>query len=276
MVEKIGIIGYGNMGSAIAERIKSKYKVFVFDKDKNKTGNLEGINVVNNLTGLIKQVDTVILAVKPQDFDAVLNEIKSVFDKDKLIISIAAGIPTKFIEKILGKIRVVRIMPNIGAKIGESMSCLCKGRFASRKDLDLSAKLFNKLGKTLIISEKMMDAATAISGSGPGFYFDIIESKKGDYIRNSNAVKSDFIISLTKAAESIGFNRKDAELLSVSTASVSEHLTERTNLTPSKLKKQVASKGGTTEAGLKVLQRGGSLIGAVKAALKRAKELSKS
>jgi pyrroline-5-carboxylate reductase len=121
----------------------------------------------------------------------------------------------------------------------------------------------------------MMDAATAISGSGPGYYFDIVESHQKEYKDNPNKILKDFINSLAEAAEGIGFSKEEARLLAMNTGPASQLLLEKTKLSPQDLKKQITSKGGTTEAGLEVLHKGGSLIEAVKAALKRAKELSK-
>lgn len=174
-MKSIGIIGFGNMGSAIAGRIKSKYRVIAFDEDEEKTKNISGIGTVNSITDLLKQSDAIVLAVKPQDFDAVLSEVKP-FAKGKLIISIAAGIKTQYIEKKLGGARVVRAMPNLPVKVGKGISCLCKGKFARGTDLKFSEEIFKKLGKTLVLKENMMDAATAISGSGPGFLCGLIEN----------------------------------------------------------------------------------------------------
>lgn len=274
MKRRIGIIGFGNMGSAITERLKSKYKIFVFDKDKVKIRNLKGIKVADNIIELVNNVETVILAVKPQDFDELLNKLKELV-KGKLVISIAAGIGTGDIEKILRNARVVRAMPNLPAKFGKGVSCLCKGKFASGKDLNFARQLFNRLGGTRIIKENMMAQATAVSGSGPGFYFDIVESHSEDYKHDPQKVLSVFIDDLTEAAKDIGFKPYEAKFLTISTGSACEFLLRTTKLPPSELKKQVASKGGTTEAGLKVLHKGGSLKQAVKAALKRAKELSR-
>ncbi len=270
--KKIGIIGYGNMGSGIAERIKSRYSIFVFDKDTNKLANLSGINITSSGTELVNKVDAVILAVKPQDFEPLLKEIKDKVN-NKLIISIAAGITTKYIENILGIVRVVRIMPNIGAITGKSVSYICEGRFLKAKDLELSIKLFKFIGPTFIVSEDLMHAATAVAGSGPGFWgylFDKQPRDKWDEYKTNY-----FIPELTSAAKSVGFDDKMARLTAdfVTTASISA--AEALHITPGELTKKVASKGGTTEAGLIVLEQGGSLTDAVKAALKRAEELSK-
>jgi len=273
---KIGIIGYGNMGSAIGERLKAKYQIWVFDKDRNKTANIKNINVADNILDLINKVGVVILAVKPQDFDGVLSEIKSCHHlADKLFISIAAGIDTSYIEKTLGNVKVVRVMPNMAIKIGQGISCLSKGKFATKEDFDVTEELFEYMGKTLRIEEEKMPIATAVSGSGPGFYFDIIESILAGN-KNPEEFKREFIIALTKAAEERGFKHEEAVFLASGTGNACQLLLVKTKLPPSELKKQITSKGGTTEAGLEKLQ--GSiehLDEAVEAAKKRAEELSK-
>ena len=138
MNKNIGIIGFGNMGSSLAERIKSEYRVYVFDKDNNKTKNLSRIETTRDISGLVKCSDVVILAVKPQDFAGVLAEIKD-WIGTKLVISIAAGITTNHIEKALGRgARVIRVMPNMPAKIAQGISCLSRSGLASKKDLDSS------------------------------------------------------------------------------------------------------------------------------------------
>lgn len=270
--KKIAIIGYGNMGSAIAERIKTKYSVVVFDKDINKTKNLSNTEVASDVVDLVKRTEVIILAVKPQDFDAVLDEIKN-YTKDKLIISIGAGISTGYIEKILGEVKVIRAMPNIGTIVGQSTSYICKGKFAKEKDLRLSVNLFNSIGISFIFSEDLMNAATAVGGSGPGFWgylFDRQPVNKWEEYKTNY-----FIPELTSAAISVGFDEKTARLTahSVTTASISA--AEALHLKPAELTKKVASKAGTTEAGLEVLEKGGSLTDAVRVAMRRAEELSK-
>jgi pyrroline-5-carboxylate reductase len=270
--KKIGIIGYGNMGSAIAERIRRKYRVYTFDKDKNKIQNLSNIEIADNVKDLVSKTDVVIIAVKPQDFDSVLNEIKSIV-KDKLIISIAAGIATTDIEKVLGEVKVIRVMPNLPARVGRGISFLSKGRYAQDRDLNFALKLFRFLGIVFILSEEMMNEATAVSGSGPGFWCHRVENiPRNEWEKYSNKF---FIPELTLAAESVKFDKKLAHVLAENIVRGSLATVEAWHMQPAELKNQVASKGGTTEAGLEVLQKGGSLTEAVQAALKRAKELSR-
>lgn len=271
--KKIGIIGAGNMGSAIIERLKSRYCLFVFDKDKEKTDRLSGVCISETNLDLVKNADVVILAVKPQDFEAVLNEIKANVSK-KLIVTIAAGISTSFVEKNLGEVSVIRVMPNIAIKIGEGISCLSKGKFSTKEDLYFVEKLFDCMGKTLRIEEEKMDTVTAVSGSGPGFYFDMIESIIAGN-KNSEEFNRKFITSLAEAAEKYGLEHGEAVFLASGTGNACQLLLARTKFPPSELKNQITSKGGTTLAGLDALHATGSLIEAVKAAKKRAEELSK-
>lgn len=273
MKKTIGIIGFGNMGSAIAGRIKDKYKLSAFDKDKNKIRDLSGIQIAQDLADLVSKVDSIILAIKPQDFDEVLNEIKD-YTKDKLIISIAAGITTGYIEKILNRVKVVRTMPNLPAKIGMGMICLSKGKFAEIADLKFAEELFGTLGRTLTLGEEMMDAVTAVSGSGPGFFCDLISEKSLKEIKGY--AERSFIPSLSITALNLGFSPAQARILSETTARGTIQYLIKENLTPDELKKRVASKGGTTEAGLEVLCHDIKNLGeAVRAAVKRAKELSR-
>jgi len=271
-------MGFGNMGSAIGQRLKAAgYQIVVFDKDKNKTKSLEGLKVAKNITDAIKQADVVILAIKPQDFDLVLNEAKGILS-GQLIISIAAGIPTAYIERVLGKVKVVRTMPNLPAKIGEGMICLSKGKYATEADLDFAQKLFKHLGDTMKLDEEKMDAATAVAGSGPGFFYKLIQIENIDPNNMTEIYKfatHEFIPACTASATSIGFSVAQAKVLAVSTTNGTIDLLKSSGLTPKQLEKAVKSKKGTTEAGLSKLRGIDSLKQAIKAAFKRAKELSR-
>jgi len=260
------------MGSAIAGRIKSTYPTYVFEKDAAKTVSLGSLTVAKDSRELVLAVDAVVLAVKPQDFDALLDEIRDEVS-GKLIISIAAGIPTAYIQKVLGEVRVIRVMPNLPARIGLGMICLCKGSFAEDTDLEFVRQLFDTLGSTLVIEEGMMDAATAIAGSGPGFFYELISGNSElDVLSYASEV---FIPDFSLAAESLGFGKSDAELLVTTVSAGSIALLKQTAFSAQELCRQVTSKGGTTEAGLAALRKSGSLVEAAKAAEKRAKELSR-
>jgi len=279
MKKTIGIIGFGNMGSAIAFQLsQNEFKVYSFDKDSSKINNSEGVEFTGSIAGIIDKCEIIILAVKPQDFSACLEEIKPCRHlQDKLFISIAAGVTTSFIEKILGVIRVVRAMPNMPLKINRSMTCLAKGKYATEEDFDISEDLFEYLGEVLGLDESMMNQATAISGSGPGWYFDAIETRPGEYGQEHERFVKQFIIDLKEAAKAVGFSDSEAAALSATTIMGSDALIKNYGKSgaAAALKKLVASRGGTTEAGLEVLHNNGSLTDAAKAAVKRAEELSK-
>ena len=202
------------MGQAIAQQLKSGYQIYVLDKDSNKTQGLEGVSIAQNLQALLTSSDTLILAIKPQDFDGVLNEIKG-FLKTQLVISIAAGITSAYIETRLQKARVVRVMPNLPAKVAQGMIALCKGKYAQDEDLTFAQELFTRLGKTLIINEDKMDAVTAVSGSGPGFFYSLIQPlDKTKWEEFGNMV---FTPALIGSAKQAGFSAEEAAVLASST-----------------------------------------------------------
>ncbi|MBU2541012.1 MAG: pyrroline-5-carboxylate reductase [Candidatus Omnitrophica bacterium] len=274
MQKGIGIIGFGNMGSAIAEQLKDKYQIFVFDKDENKTRDLSSIYVSRDIDSLLARVDTVILAVKPQDFDALVSKIKDLL-ANKLVVSIAAGISTEYIQKELGKVRIIRSMPNLPAKIGRGMICICRGQYATGNDLKFARELFLNLGTILEVDESMMDSATAISGSGPGFLYAFLENREKS--QWPDFLKEKFIPKLSESALKAGFRQEEAKILANHTACGSLALLEQTGLGPQDLRMQVTSKGGTTEAGLKKLDVNNveSLLAACEAALLKVKSLSR-
>ncbi len=259
-MEKIGIIGAGNMGMAIALRLNNK-GVLISDIALSKVHlkKVKGISVAREgNVDLVKRSDTIVIAVKPQDIACVLNEI-SPFVKNKLIISIAAGVTTEYIENILGKARVIRVMPNMPAIVGKGISAITLGRSAQEKDIRMARRIFLSLGEVIEVSEDFMDAVTSISGSGPAYYFlltDILE----------------------KAAIKLGLKKALARQLAFSTFIGAAEVAKTSQLSMSGLVKKVASKGGTTEAALKVFKRKGLkriVREAVRAAAKRSGQLSK-
>lgn len=255
---KIAVIGAGNMGSAIIKGIEKKYKIIAADTDKNKLKKLNVRTTTNNVKAVTGS-EIIILAVKPRSMDDVLNEIKYSIRPSQLFISIAAGIKTEKIENILGKIPVIRVMPNTPAMIGLGMSVLCRGRFAKNKHMKITEKLFGSLGKVLCVAkEEMMDAVTAISGSGPAYVYLFIEA-------------------LAKAGIRLGLDKKDTEILVLQTLKGSVSLLEKSKKTPEELRKQVTSPGGTTEAAMETFEDKlfhEIVHQAVKSAHKRSRELS--
>ncbi len=272
-MQSIGIIGFGNMGQAIASRLCKNYDLHIFDINTIKTKGTCGLRIHADISSVVISSDTLILAVKPQDFDSLLESIKYSID-GKLVISIAAGITTEYIERKLGHIRVVRVMPNMPAQIGEGVICLSAGKFTKEMDLDLAVKLFSLLGETLKVNENLMNAVTAVSGSGPAYVCEYINSC-GGLDKVSDESSKVFLKEFRAAAVEVGFSEQEAALLVDKTFSGTVNFIRRMKVLPEDLEIQVASKGGTTEAALSVLRASGTLSDAVKAALKRADELSR-
>ncbi|MCM8797464.1 MAG: pyrroline-5-carboxylate reductase [Candidatus Omnitrophica bacterium] len=274
MNKVVGIVGCGNMGFAIANQIKKRFKVFCFDRDPTKLSGLDISEKTEGIVDLFLKCDCLIIAVKPQDIIPVLEEIKKQRQlQDKFFISIAAGISTKYIEKVLGKVRVVRAMPNMPFKIGKGLTCLSKGKFAKQEDFKFAADLFECGGNVLELKEDMMDAATATSGSAPGWYFELVSLNYPQWKKDPDFFTNKFAEDLKNAAQELGFEDFQSELIASTTASACAFMLIKLNNSPEELRDQVASKGGTTEAGLTVLRNGGTLLEAARAARERAKEL---
>jgi len=231
----IGIIGAGNMGMAIAERFKKKALISDNDAAKLQAMKNKNISPVRSNTELAMRSDIIILAVKPQDIRKAMEEIRP-YVKEKLIISIAAGVTTRFIEKALGKSRIIRVMPNMPAMVGKGISAVSCGRFAGPKDLKAASMIFLNLGEVIEVEEKMMDAVTAVSGSGPAYYFL-------------------FTRLLAESAEASGLDKRLAAKLARATFIGAAEVIKSKDLSMEELVKKVASKGGTTEAAIKVFKR---------------------
>jgi pyrroline-5-carboxylate reductase len=233
----IGIIGCGNMGSAIIRAAKVST---VFDKDAKKMNDIKRqyrVKAVFDNQDVVKKSDIIIIAVKPQNIDEVLEEISSVIGS-QLLISIAAGITTRYIEnKIDTEVKVIRVMPNIAAQVKSGISAICKGRFARNTDLLIAEKLFQRLGKVVRVKEKHLDAFTALAGSGPAYFFYFIEA-------------------LSNAGKKTGFTEREIIYFVREVAKGSIKLLEETGLSAKDLCEKVTSKGGTTEAALNVFKHG--------------------
>ena len=273
---QVGIIGFGNMGKAIADRLKlANYQVYIFDSDKTKVQPNNQLNAANSISDLLSNSEVVIIAVKPQDFGAVLAELRNNQNlNQKTIISIAAGVSTSTIEQALAptKVKVVRAMPNLFAKEGRSISAIVKGLSATDEELSIAQELFRCLGEVrVIIAEEQIDSVTAVSGTGPGClaYFiegidDLSEQKARIEEKRSEYIKAAIDSGLTDAVDYAN-NTLDAFIM---------HLEEYQDESPEEFRKKVTSKGGTTEAAIKELESSGSFDKAIQAAKKKSQELA--
>lgn len=240
---KIGIIGCGNMGEAIIKAVASRRtSVASYDVDKKKLKSVSKkykSKATSSSADLVKGCDIIILAVKPQNIDTVLKEIRNDITPYKLLISIAAGVKTSSIErKITKRVGVVRAMPNMPAIIQAGVSAVARGRFATDKDLVVAEELFKNMGEVVEVEEDFMDAVTAISGSGPAYFFYLAEV-------------------LIKMGRALGLKDEVARKLAIETALGSAKVLKETKLNPEVLRAKVTSRGGTTEAAFKEFVKGG-------------------
>ena len=263
--KNIGLIGAGNMGSAILaglikNRIASRHQIYVYDEARAKMNSVSrtfGVKRAKNNLELVKKSRIVLLAVKPQDLREVGGEIRKVLNSNHIVISILAGTPIQKLKRVLGtKPAVVRAMPNLGAQVSQSMTAVTGG---NRSALQSAEVIFSGCGQVIQLPEKHFDLVTAISGSGPAYFFLLMEL-------------------LAKAAERKGISKGAARLLAVQTAFGAALLAERSLRTPEELRKQVTSKKGTTDAALRYLEKkkfSQTFLNAIDQAVKRARQLSK-
>ncbi len=262
MDQKIGLIGVGNMGGAIVEGLFHNHlakpsNVWVYDKFTEKSREFAQnwtVHAAASNQDLMKHVDIVLLAIKPQDLDALAEEVKGTVHSGQVVISILAGVPVAKLAKAFPWAEVVRAMPNLGAKVGESMTAITS---ASDRAFSFAEQIFSGCGKIIRLSESYFDLVTAISGSGPAYFFLLMEL-------------------LAKEGMAHGLTEHEASLLAVQTAVGSALLAASEDTSPEELRKRVTSKGGTTEAALKIFEEkniAGTVKEAVKAALERGKQL---
>ena len=271
--KKIGFIGGGNMAEAIIKGMLSSSSlvkvsnVFVSEPNKKRQTFLSSeykIKIVKDNFDLVKKSDVLIIAVKPQIICEVLNGIADQVDAQKLVISVAAGVPISQIEEALRvgkkkKLCVVRTMPNTPSVVQEGATAITAAKGVSKSDFKISHEIFQAVGQTVEVPEEQIDAVTGLSGSGPAYIFMIIEA-------------------LSDAGVKMGLSRDVATELTVQTVLGSALLVRETGTSPGELKNRVTSPGGTTIAGLHALEKGSlraTLMNAVEKATLRSKELAK-
>jgi len=253
----IGFIGGGNMAEAILAGLGSKAQdIAVSDIRIERLDYLKQNYKVRTFTNnktLAQNCDTVVLAVKPQQLDSVLQELTTEI-KDKLIISIVAGASLEFLVKKLGHARVIRVMPNTAALVRSAISVLSPGSDVSNRDIEVAKELFEAVGHVIILKEQLMDTVTALSGSGPAFV-------------------AYFIHALIEAGIREGLTAEEARTLTLHTISGTVKLIE-SGKAPFEVIQMVSSPAGTTVEGLYVLDKSG-FKAAIKEAIRAAKERSK-
>lgn len=261
---KVGIIGCGNLGGSLvkgflkAGALKAG-EIIASDLSEERLAGLEklGVETTTDNKKLVEQCDVAFIAVKPDVVESVLKEIEGT-SSGKLFVSVAAGVSTEFIEART-KARVIRVMPNICGAVAEMASCFSLGRGATREDEEQIKKLLDGLGVTFKVDEKLMDAVTGLSGSGPAYFYL-------------------FIKALHEAGVELGLSSEIALKLAAQTAKGAGKMVLESGESLDDLTRRVCTPKGTTIEGIKVLEEkkvADAIKNAMKAAAKRARELSR-
>lgn len=262
---KLAVIGLGKMGSTLVRGILDtgflpEEKMTGSDivvEECEHNANYGGIATVNNNRKAAAAAEVVLLAVKPQIIDEILDEINPVME-GKLLISIAAGITTEHLETNLPQsCRVIRVMPNTPALVREGISAVSCGENVGEEDLEFTCEMLSSVGEVITVKEELMDAITGLSGSGPAYGYLMIEA-------------------LADGGVFCGLPREQAQKLAAQTLLGAARMVLATDNHPGELKDMVTSPGGTTITGMKVLEEKGlrgTLMEAVKAASDRSRQL---
>jgi len=266
--EKIGFIGAGNMAEALARGLLSTGKYspasIIASDVREERRNLfaEQLQVQATASNLevVRQCRLIILAVKPNQMEAVLKEVAAAFEPKHLIISIAAGISTHYIESFLKEeVPVIRVMPNTPILVGAGMTAISAGRWARPENLAATREIFESASRVIVVEESLIDAITALSGSGPAYFFYLVEAMK-------------------EAGVTLGLTGDDADLCARQTAFGAGKMLIESEEPVETMRKKVTSPGGTTEAAISKMEEGSLkeiIIRAVKAAAERSRGIGK-
>jgi len=265
-IRNIGVIGAGHMGGSfirgwlrsepdMAARITVTDAVPAF---ASKLAEDTGVRLAATNPDLVEMSDLVLLAVKPADVDDALMETVAQFGRGRIIASIVAGRTLASLEVLFPvEVPVIRLMPNVAVGVNAGTICMASGKFVDLETEEEAAELFGRLGRVIILNEKLFSAATALSGSGPGFLALIIDA---------------FI----DAGVMAGLSSATARELAYSMMEGTAQLLMTNNISPGELRRMVTSPAGTTAAGIAQMERDGvrsAIIDAVQAAVRRAGEL---
>ncbi len=262
----IGFVGAGNMAEALIKGLLagslSRKQLVASDHTTDRVTYIHkayGIRTTEDNREVVRAADIVVLAVKPQILPRVLDEVADAVTADKLVVSVAAGVPIEAIEAHLEqRSRIVRVMPNTPALVQAGAAALVAGAHATDADLAAVKAIFDSVGTTVVLDDEgLMDAITGLSGSGPAYIFVIIDA-------------------LADAGVRVGLSRDVSLALAAQTVLGAAKMLIETGEHPGALKDKVTSPGGTAIAGLHTLEQGGlrtTLINAVEAATRRSREL---
>ena len=259
-------LGAGAMGEAlsrglIAANLYAPQDITLFDVDQQRVQTLAkslGARAATSARDAAQSADAILVAVKPNHIESALEPLREVLTSAQVVMSIAAGVKTSRLEACFsGEVPVVRVMPNAPALVGAAATAVCRGRYANAENLAVARRIFEAVGVCVEADEKLLDAVTGLSGSGPAYVFVFIEALADGGVR-------------------AGLSREVALLLAAQTVMGAARMLLETGEHPGVLKDRVASPGGTTIAGLHELERAGfrgSVMDAVMAAAQRSKEL---
>jgi len=262
----VGFLGAGNMAAALIKGLLHAgvflpSEIYASDAKADRLKHIQtthGVRVTSDNHELARTVDVLVVAVKPQVVDRVLDAIATDLRKETLVISVAAGVPLEALEgRLPPYARVVRSMPNTPATALAGATAISAGSHATEADLEIARELFEAVGRVVTLDEPLLDAVTGLSGSGPAYIMLIIEA-------------------LADGGVKMGLHRETAMLLAAQTVYGSAKLLLDTGEHPGRLKDMVTSPGGTAIAGLHTLESGAlrkTLIDAVESATLRAAEL---
>ena len=264
---RVAILGAGKMGGILLQAFL-KENLFAADRIHATVGHAEralalstqwGVDVSTNNLEAVRQSDLILVGVKPFQVPELIAEIKPALTPAKTLVSFAASVKTRSIEEAAGMdLAVVRAMPNTPSALGAGAAALCRGRFVSDQQMELAQRLFETVGRTVLVDEKHMDAVTGLSGSGPAYLYIIIEA-------------------LAEAGVKVGLPRDIATQLAAQTGYGAAKMVLETGYHPALLKDAVTTPAGCTIDGILELEEGGlrvTLIKAVMRATERAKELA--
>ena len=262
---RIAILGAGKIGEALLAGLRSSdwADLVASTRREERAAELRerhGVETTTANAEAIRGADVVVLAVKPQDIEALLGEVGHLLTPEQTVISIAAAIPTARVERHLGSdVPVVRAMPNTPATVHEGVAGMCAGRHAGREHLDRAGTVLRAVGDVVEVPEEQMDAITAVSGSGPAYYALLAEAM----------IEAGILLSLS---------REVSTKLVVQTMLGTARLLRDESMHPVELREMVTSPGGTTIRAIRELEQAGvraAIFNAINAAMERSKELAR-
>lgn len=234
---RLSVLGYGNMGQAIVGGLIKKGiitpdRIAVYDpeEEKQKTAKEMGINVVSSPDFLLNESKILLIAVKPQVLRDALYPLKNKVDESIVLVSIVAGVPIEFYKRFFSTptLKIIRTMPNTPALVGCGITGICLSSECSDNEVKVAEAIFSAVGEVVFVAEPQIDIITAISGSGPAYFFYLCEG-------------------LIRAGEALGLSREIAFKLAVNTLYGAGMLAKNSGESPETLRMKVTSKGGTTE-----------------------------